>query len=77
MSAYVLDPIEYWQVRARSADHQRAALEARALLASTQAPLDAIMGTLAVKYHFPVQVPQFSLDDQTGTLTIPDGEGRS
>ena len=67
---YVLEPVEFWHLRALASEAQRIALESRAALAAARLAQDAVVTALAAKYGFDPRASQLRLDDDTLTLTV-------
>jgi hypothetical protein len=72
MAAHVLEPAEFWKIRALGSETQRAQLAANVAVGRAQAKQDAVLAELAAKYGFDPKSPTFTLDDDTLTLTIAD-----
>jgi hypothetical protein len=70
----VLDPVDYWRLRAKCSDAQRAtavAMQAREAMVTATKVQAAALTALG----FDPNLPTFSLDDDTCTIDLPDGKG--
>ncbi len=70
-----LEPAEFWELRARSAEAQRAADAVRMTTSAAREvglKQDVVFKRLAAKYGFDQSAQTFVLDDETLTLTLPD-----
>jgi hypothetical protein len=72
-----LEPVVFWQLRALCTDTQRLAVQAQSIgeaLQTARKKQDKLVTELAQELKFDPKVQMFTLDDETLTLNIPEGQ---